>query len=205
LEQDLTSIYVQGAIGGDAESVEWIVSHFQPLIEAQVRLRLRGLGSEQDVEDIASEVWLVTLRRLRDLRPREGRHAPVLVKFLGTTALQVTNNFLRKRIHRVSGQADDDSGPGGIDQLPAETIGIVSRVVNRELQSVIAKGLAGLAEDKRNVLVLRLMERLSNQEIAQLLDVPPNTVAVRYRRALSELRERLPGELFSELTCCATG
>jgi DNA-directed RNA polymerase specialized sigma24 family protein len=64
--------------------------------------------------------------------------------------------------------------------------------------------LAGLAEDKRDVLVLRLMEHRTNQEIATLLGIPANTVAVRYKRALEQLRAELPPGLYDEI-CGVSG
>lgn len=56
-----------------------------------------------------------------------------------------------------------------------------------------------LGEEKRQVLVLRLMKHRTNLEIAELLELEPNTVAVRYRRALDELRALLPESVFSEI------
>ncbi len=56
-----------------------------------------------------------------------------------------------------------------------------------------------LSADKRDVLVLRLMEHRTNAEIAEILGLQPNTVAVRYRRALEELRQRLPTSLYADV------
>lgn len=76
----------------------------------------------------------------------------------------------------------------------------MSRVLLRERGNMVEECLDLLPEDQRNVLVLRLMEHRSNQEIGELLGLPANTIAVRYRRALEALRERLPRELCAELT-----
>lgn len=200
---DATSLHVMRAVGGDRDSVAWLVAHFQGLVRAQVRLRLRGQGSAEDVDDLAAEVWVVLLQRLPDLVPREGRHAPVLVRFLGSTVLGVCNNFLRRRARgRVAqaGMAGGTAATGNpLDRLPAETRGVVSRVLGREAGSAVDRCLQALAPDKRDVLVLRLMEHRSNQEIGALLGIPANTVAVRYRRALEELRARLPADVYGEL------
>lgn len=205
MAQDNTSIFVRRAVDGEGEAVAWIVSHFQPFVEAQVRLRLRGHGSVQDVEDLASEVWMVTLNHLGELRERAGRLAPVLVTYLGTTVLQCCNNFLRRQARQAKagagrGTAGDASAAGaGVSQLPAETLGIVTRCVHKDIGSVVGDCLQKLDADKRDVLVMRLMEQRSNQEIGAFLGVPANTVAVRYRRALDALREVLPAELFDDL------
>jgi DNA-directed RNA polymerase specialized sigma24 family protein len=49
------------------------------------------------------------------------------------------------------------------------------------------------------VIALRAFEGLSNSEAAEELDEKPNTVAQRYKRALSKLRELLPDSIFEDL------
>jgi len=200
---DNTSLHVQRAVNGERESVAWVVARFQPLVEAQVRLRLGPYGSRQDVEDLVAELWLVVLRRIGELKPRDGRNAPVLVRFLGTTALQLCNNHLRKRIRR--GRAaemparDGSTSAPEFGGLPAESTGVVSQVFLLEVRDHIRRCLEELAPAKRDVLVLRIMEQRSNQEIAEILKLEPNTVAVRYHRALEDLRRRLPDGVFDDL------
>jgi len=196
---DQTSLHVVRAIGGDQGSVAWLITHFRGFVEAQVRLRLRGHGKAHDVEDLAADVWVVALQRLADLRPRDGRHAPVLMRFLGTTALGTCNNFLRRQVRATlrTGSSRDDAPQ--LDELAAATRSLVSKVLLDEARSAIDAALQALPADRRDVLVLRLMEHRDNQEIAQLLGIPANTVAVRYRRALEALRASLPEALYLEL------
>lgn len=200
---DQTSIHVQRAIRGDKESIDWIVSRFHSLARAHVRFRLGDRARREDIEDVVSELWLVTLQRLRDLRPQGGRYAPTLVSFLGKTALHLCNNFLRKRIRRARlgdrRQQEPTSDAVGIDDLAASETGVITHAARDEVRLRIDACLAQLTTDKRNVLVLRLMEQRSNQEIADILQLAPNTVAVRYRRALQELRSQLDKSVYAEL------
>ena len=203
---DHTSVHVQRAIHGERESVAWLVAHFQPLVEAQVRLRLGRHASPEDVEDLVAELWLVALRRLADIQPRNGRHAPVLVRFLGTTTLQICNNFLRKRIRRgvtgaTPGKSTHDASESRpqFDAFPRDSTGVVSQVFLLEVRDRIRRCLEELTPAKRDVLVLRIMEQRTNQEIAEILKLEPNTVAVRYRRALEDMRTRLPAGVFDDL------
>ena len=48
-----------------------------------------------------------------------------------------------------------------------------------------------LSEEDREVLVLRILEELSNQEVAQLLRLDPSTTSRRYGRAVLRLRKIL--------------
>ena len=55
----------------------------------------------------------------------------------------------------------------------------------------LAEALGDLPEDQRSVVHLKLWEGLTFEAIAQLLDIPPNTAASRYRYGIDKLRARL--------------
>jgi RNA polymerase sigma factor (sigma-70 family) len=91
------------------------------------------------------------------------------------------------------------SQPRPEDLLAAETRGVLTRAAEDDLGMLVRGVLGRLPLDQRQVLVLRLLEQRTNQEIAQILDVPANTVAVRYKRAILELKSRMPPGAFDEL------
>jgi len=186
-----TTKHVRGALAGEEEDLGWVIQRFSPFLEVQVRLRIGGRGTPEDVEDLVADVWVITLRRLQDLRPREGRYTPALAKFLGTTALRVSNSFLRRMILRGSSRGREAPESRELP-LQRTTRSILGRLANDELVARIRAYLERMPAEKRDVLVLRLLEDRTNPEIADLLKLRPNTVAVRYRRALEELRRALP-------------
>jgi RNA polymerase sigma-70 factor (ECF subfamily) len=53
------------------------------------------------------------------------------------------------------------------------------------------EALAGLPDEQRSVVHLKLWEGWTFEQIAAALDIPPNTAASRYRYALDKLREHL--------------
>jgi RNA polymerase sigma-70 factor (ECF subfamily) len=55
----------------------------------------------------------------------------------------------------------------------------------------LATALGELPEDQRAVVHLKLWEGLTFEEIASVLEIPPNTAASRYRYGLDKLRGRL--------------
>lgn len=198
-----TSILLQRAIRGDRDSLERVVAHLTPFVEAQVRFRLGGLSRNQaDVEDLVSEVWAVVLRKLPELHPVEGHFEAVLSKYLSTTSSHLCNNFLRRHVRqKIKRRGTRDSSRDRVlEQLPQETRSILTRVFHAEIAVLIRSTLDRLSDDKRQLLVLRLLEHRSNQEIAEFLDIQANTVAVKYARALEELRRRLPKTVFQELS-----
>ena len=54
----------------------------------------------------------------------------------------------------------------------------------------LEKALADLPEEQREVVVLRVWGEMTLQAAADVLDVPLNTAASRYRYALDKLRQR---------------
>lgn len=55
----------------------------------------------------------------------------------------------------------------------------------------LSSAMGELAEEQRTVVHLKLWEGLTFQQISELLDIPANTAASRYRYGLDKLRERL--------------
>ena len=120
---DHTSIHVQRAIQGERESVAW--AHFQPLVEAQVRLRIGRYGGDQDVEDLVAELWLVVLLapgRAPAARrtPRAGQEGHALGKAMPSST------FEQRPLNRVEEQSLQDRRrhgprkrvPPGVSLLP---------------------------------------------------------------------------------------
>ncbi|HEX3870707.1 MAG TPA: sigma-70 family RNA polymerase sigma factor, partial [Pirellulales bacterium] len=92
-----------------------------------------------------------------------------------------------RRRHRTSVSLDglhDQSGREPVDGGD----GPDGRLRSQENVSQVHKALAELSEEYRVVLVLREMDDLSYDAIAEILDVPIGTVRSRLHRARLELR-----------------
>jgi len=61
----------------------------------------------------------------------------------------------------------------------------------RAFREALAAALGELPAEQRAVVHLKLWEGLTFEQIAELLDIPPNTAASRYRYGLDKLRQRL--------------
>ncbi len=61
----------------------------------------------------------------------------------------------------------------------------------RAFRQALEAALDELPADQREVVHLKLWEGLTFEQIASLLDIPPNTAASRYRYGLDKLRQRL--------------
>ena len=93
---------------------------------------------------------------------------------------------------------DDVAGDGST--MPRHPLSNPAKVVARmELSQRIAAALAELPEYHRAVIVLREIEGLSYEEMAQVLDVPKGTIMSRLFHARRKMQERLEGYLEGDL------
>jgi len=202
-ESDKTSLRIRRARDGDPESLAWIVDRFSPLLLAQASYRLaRGLQGHYEPEDLVAEVWSVALPRLAGAPATEDGTTTALLRFLGTTLIYKVNNLMRKHLRgtRIVREGDlQESGRDAMARLSADVTGVVTRAVQREQRGEVARALSELDPLDREVVILRGVEQSANETVARLLDMKPNTVSRRYRRALEKLRDRLPDSVFAEL------
>jgi RNA polymerase sigma factor (sigma-70 family) len=198
----LTSLHVRRAVAGTPASLEWVVERLSPLLLAHASYRLGpALRASVDPQDLVNETWLVALPRLGDLEPQQGRVTPVLLKFLTSTLLFQISNLVRKHVRRqrLGAAAPDLPTAPTPSELPAETCGVVTRAVQRELHGQVLACLEELSPQDREVILLRGVEQQDNQTVATLLGLEPPAVSMRYTRALRRLREKLPASIFDEL------
>ena len=203
-ESEETTYLVRRALEGDEASWCRLVDHLSPLLELQASYRLRGpLEQLYDAQDLVHEVWLTALPRMSSLTPRDGRLTPVLVRFLGSILTNTVRELLRRHIRR-SGRHRDlglrSRGPidgEGLAAVSATTA--LSRAARSETRDRIDACIARLEPADQEVLILRGIEGLSNTAVAQLLEQKPSTVAMRYKRTLEKLRQRLPETMLADL------
>lgn len=80
------------------------------------------------------------------------------------------------------------------DQLAADTAALFAPSADPDEQAfreTLAQALGQLPADQRVVLHLKLWEGMIFEQIAEALDISPNTAASRYRYGLDKLRDRL--------------
>ncbi len=157
--------------------------------------------SRGDAEEVVQDVFLTLFRKIDSF---EGRAA------LGTWLYRVASNsaLIRRRGKRVElevkledylptfkadGHREGDRALLLADwsQTPEEEL------LSGEAREILDEGLALLPEHYRAVLVLRDVEELPNEEVAEILGESVSTVKSRLHRARMALREVLTRRLAS--------
>ncbi|HEX6865032.1 MAG TPA: sigma-70 family RNA polymerase sigma factor [Thermoanaerobaculia bacterium] len=199
---DATTLHVRKAREGEETSLAWLIARFTPFLRVQASYRLRGpLRRLYDPDDLVDEVWACVLPRLGDIRERDGRCTPVLLSFLSRTLLNRANQMIERELRAGQrGAASPATSTGDpLERLPSPTTSARTRVARDEIAQLTQQALEELDEPEREILVLRGIEQLSNNEVARLLGVAASTATERYQRALQRLRARLPGSVFEDM------
>jgi RNA polymerase sigma-70 factor (ECF subfamily) len=135
--------------------------------------------SEPDTRDLLQEVFIKLARSPELLESMREPRA-----FLLRVSHNLAIDLLRRRGTRQKNYeqwADERSSPFAPISDPDESA----------FREALSAALGELVPEQRAVVHLKLWERLTFEQIAELVGVPPNTAASRYRYGLDKLRERL--------------
>ena len=203
-EEGLTSHHIRRAGAGEEDSLAWVVARFTPFLRTQAEYRLRGpLRRFCEQADVVDEVWAVVLPRLGDIKSRDGRWTPVVLRFLSTTLLNKVNHLLTQhaRSTKAAGTpgASTIRGRSSLERLPDMVTSVLTRAMRDEACRLLREAIERLEPREREVLVLRGIEQLPHAEIASFLGEAVGTVTMRYHRTLEKLRASLAGSILDEL------
>jgi RNA polymerase sigma-70 factor (ECF subfamily) len=195
-----TSYHLQRALAGDEDHLRQLIDRLAPLLLLQAERRLGPhLRQFHDAEDLVQDAWAVLLPRLSDLKAREGRLTPVLLRFLSQTILNRVRTLLQKHIREVPASSlQQEEASIAIGEPADDASGVVTRLLRGEEFARVWQVIQSLGEQDQQLLIQRGIEQNSLKQTAVVLQLKPNTVAVKYRRLLEKLRAALPDSLFAE-------
>mgnify|MGYP002346512987 CR=1 FL=1 len=152
-----------------------IVSRHGPMI---YRVCLGMLGDPHEAEDCSQAVFVVLVRKARSLRKSED-----LAAWLYGVARHVSLRAVEARANR----AKREEGAAMIRQASQEG----SQANDSDLLGLVYRELAGLSTARRQAVILRHLEGLSEEEAIKVAGCPRGTLSCRASEGLARLRERL--------------
>lgn len=178
---------VRWVLEGDADAFGAIVDEYQKNV---YNLALRMTGNPEDAQDMSQEAFIKAFNSLASFRG-DSKLSVWLYRIVSNVCL----DFLRSRKRRQTVSLNMDDGEGGSSELEIPDLSAMpEEELNRRLtREAVRKGLLSLPEDQREILLLREIEGLSYDEIAQALELEAGTVKSRIFRA----RKRLCAQLVS--------
>lgn len=163
---------------GDLSAFEALVERHRGVV---VRVAARIVGPDA-AEDVAQDAFLRAFHRLEQYR---GSAA------FRTWLLQITQNAALNTLDWSRRRPADpvEEAPEAHDTDPVRQP--VTELERRERQQRLGLKLGALRPEYRSLVVLRDLEGLSYEEIAQVLEMPIGSVKGRLHRARAELIELL--------------
>ena len=137
----------------------------------------RWVPCHADAEDVFHAAFLRFWRR----RDRVRDPVPFLYTCVRRTAL----NWLRERGRRENREQRAEP--------QALFVAGDDRLEGAETDRAIEEALAGLPDEQREVVMMRIWGELSFPQIGEVLSISPSTVDTRYRAALKHLHGELDG------------
>jgi RNA polymerase sigma-70 factor, ECF subfamily len=175
---------------GDAKAFEALLSRHRKGI---YNFCLRMLGERTQAEDAMQEIFLRLLRSAKDWE-RQAK----LTTWLYTIARNYCIDALRKASYRKTASLDhalnegEEEGTSLGDRVAdQESISPDRGAESARMRALLAKAIAALPEEQREVFVMREYAGMPFKDIAGVVGVPENTVKSRMRYALEHLRTSL--------------
>lgn len=190
MSADADAQLVDRAKRGDVPAFEMLVVRYQRRIE---RLIGRFVRDSDLVADIAQETFIRAYRALPQFRG-ESAFYTWLYRIAVNTAKKTLADLKRDPIITESAlaaarQDDDETIRPEHELSDGETPEAV--LASREIAATVNTAIEALPEDLRQAILLREIEGLSYEEIAEAMACPIGTVRSRIFRAREAIAERL--------------
>lgn len=168
---------VERAASGDIEAFGKLYTIY---VEQIYRYAFYQVKDKMTAEDITEEVFIKAWRAIDSCKGR----GETFSSWLYRIAHNCTIDVFRKRQKRLAMETEATADVS-YSQQEAEV-----SLKRREL----SEALAHLPQNQRQVIILKFIEGLDNQEIGQVMNKNQGAIRVLQMRALAALRHRLSGE-----------
>ncbi len=175
------SILVAKAQEGDSASFEALVRENQTKV---YNLALRMVGSGEDAFDMSQEAFIKAYNSLGSFRG-DSRFSVWLYRLTTNVCLDFLRAESRKSHGSLTYIGEDEENKEL--EIPDERFSPETLTEKKALREAVNRGLMRLPKDYRVILLLREIEGLSYEEIAETLAMEAGTVKSRLFRARKRL------------------
>ena len=186
---DSDLLLVERTLAGDTHAFELLVIKYQRRIQRLIARMVRDVNL---VEDIAQETFIRAYRALHQFRG-DAQFYTWLYRIAVNTAKKFLQELKRDPLVTESSRKSDDDedetsrfGNEPIEEATPETV-----LAAKEIAEMVNTVLQALPEDLRQAVMLREIEGLAYEEIAEVMNCPIGTVRSRIFRAREAISARI--------------
>ncbi|MEZ4437857.1 MAG: sigma-70 family RNA polymerase sigma factor [Polyangiaceae bacterium] len=195
-DRDAEAAFVARLQARDETAFNELVQLYQQRVFALV---FRMLGRRAEAEEITQETFVQCFRAIDRFRGDSK-----LSTWLFRVAVNLSKNRMKYNARRAQGQNQDLDAVADHTELGSAegvSVGSVERpdelAQGRQLEVIVKQAIMEIDPEFRQLVILRDVEDLSYEEIAEVTGLPRGTVKSRIHRGRAQLRskvERLMGE-----------
>ncbi len=177
---------VERCKSGDSQAFDQLVTLYRGKVYAMI---LNMIHNDADAWDLSQDVFVKAWKALPKFEERSAFYT-----WLYRITHNVTYDWIRKRKRVVSGEFDDaliDQAEPGALTTPKSSDLPDAAMERSELRGKIARAIETLSDDHREVILLKEIDGLSYQEIADVVDCSVGTVMSRLFYARKKLQAAL--------------
>jgi RNA polymerase sigma-70 factor, ECF subfamily len=175
---------------GDQRAFEMLVVKYQRRIE---RLIGRMVRDADLVQDIAQETFIRAYRAIPQFRG-ESAFYTWLYRIAVNTAKKALVDLKRDPLifeSQLGGRDDEQEEPSRVEQTLSDGETPDAVLASKEVAATVNAAIDALSEELRQAIVLREIEGLSYEEIADVMNCPIGTVRSRIFRARESIATKL--------------
>jgi len=177
--QELSQLLIAVALKRDKSAFTRLFHFFAPKIK---RIASRRLSNPEHVNEVIQDTMTTIWRKAELFDPDKG----AALSWVFMVMRNVVFDALRKMQSNLEDHLSEDLWP-----LQEETQSSDPALDDHLATSVILAGLDALPESQRQVVQGVYFQELSQQELAEQLNVPVGTIKSRLRLALAKLKQQL--------------
>ncbi|MBA3974304.1 MAG: RNA polymerase subunit sigma-24 [Candidatus Solibacter sp.] len=186
IDPQAEALLIERLRAGEEAAYEYLLARFQQPVYSLVQ---RLIDDASESSDVTQDVFLKVFRNIGAFRGQSS-----LKTWIYRISVNEAHNrrrwFGRHRRAEIELESDD-AGKSWLEHLSDHSKTPFELVLNQERRDAIERALAGLSPAFREVVVLRDLEDLSYEEIADVLDISIGTVKSRILRGREAMRKAL--------------
>jgi RNA polymerase sigma-70 factor (ECF subfamily) len=171
-----------GLAAGHDEAFAQLIRLYGP---AMVRAAATIMGDRHDAEEVVQEVFLALVRSRQRLAAVTNLRAYLFASLRRAAIRRLVN--CKEQRHAIAARARELQTTDACVSSDIQAVADAQAEAGKRLRAAVTQ----LPFDQREVIGLKFDAELTFREIAQLLEISPNTAASRYRYALERLRSIL--------------
>lgn len=169
--------------GPTAGSVDWLGALFEPNVDAAFNVAYRLVWNRADAQDVVQNAFVKAVRASGQL---------VDLSRARSWLLSIT---YREALMMLRARRDVPTDPMSLPERPSPLDDPEEAALRRDLALVVQRAIDRLPDALRVAFVLRDVEELPMNEVAEVLEIGVSAAKMRVARARDALRTALTGRI----------